>query len=101
MSEKSRPNNEKSDVNNEAMSISSEITHLSSSKRSDTEWVRHPMYPNLYVKKFGRLWNKIHQNQLSLSRVGIPKSDNLEKFYSESFGSAQFSNNILLTSRYV
>ena len=46
--------------------------------------------PGLFVKKFGKVWHKIHEQHLSTTRIGpVFPSPVMERFYAQSFGSGQ------------
>lgn len=51
------------------------------------------------IKKFGRMWTKIHEQNMSINRFNMAQTPDMKVFYSQSFD-AQSSNNMgYLTSR--
>ena len=53
------------------------------------------------IKKFGRLWAKIHEQNMSLSRFNMAQTPDMKVFYSQSFDAHPSSNIGYLTSRLV
>lgn len=58
---------------------------------------QHPwmeITPGLFVKKFGKVWHKIHEQHLATTRIGpVFPSPVMERFYTQSFFSENTSNN--------
>lgn len=58
---------------------------------------QHPwmeITPGLFVKKFGKVWHKIHEQHLATTRIGpVFPSPVMERFYTQSFFSENTSEN--------
>jgi hypothetical protein len=50
--------------------------------------------PGLFIKKFGKVWHRIHEQHLATTRIGpVLSSPIMERFYKQSFSSENNNNN--------
>jgi hypothetical protein len=55
----------------------------------------------VFIKKFGRVWTKIHEQNMSINRFNTAQTPDMKVFYSQSFDSHSSDNIRYLTSRLV
>lgn len=41
----------------------------------------------IYIKPYGLVWNKLHEQHLSMKRICPSKTVNMAQFYNQTFGS--------------